>query len=678
MMISFREKLRYKELRNLRLLNLASAVFVTLLGFIFEFAYHDGNILFSGLIVSLVLTSNYFFSFYSDFFRKHFISISHGSILLLHLWAAYVAYERDFEIEILLPVAISTFTFSLLYDKFYKSLTFIFIISTFLLFLMVIKDEWKPQYTITLIALFSGAFVSEEIMKRKTEYQEEINDQERKYLSLVENMNDGLLLLQSGTVLLVNDRFCSITGFTKEEIEGKSLKEFAAMFHSDDLIRSAIAGISDKKEASILSETTLKRKDGNTVSVRLRAASTDHSLSGDEKFILVYTDISDLKRTQDQLKKREEGYRTFIDQSAVGIWRAEFDQPISIELPADEQIDLLLKSGVITECNDVMAKMYGYRTTADLVGKRIGEFFLNENHFDVPLIRKMVAEFISNHYRLSNTESKAKHGDGSSRYILNNNIGIVENSKLVRIWGVQTDITDRKRTERELMETNQELDTFFYKASHDLKGPLASVMGIVNLARIENEGKEHQTPYFDLIEKSVKRLDRTLMDLIELARTRKGSAKKSLISIKPLIEEIIKSLEHLMGFDRIEFRFDLDPDMEILADKVLLLSVFQNLIHNSINYSTSSKPYIMISGHRKGDHYEFVVADNGSGIPDRIKDKVFGMFYRGNPDSGGSGLGLFIVKNALDKMNGTIRLESVENEGTSFYLTIPVYQNEIA
>lgn len=113
MLTNFNDKIRKKEMRNLRLLNVFSSIFVTLLGFIFEFSYHDGYILTSGLAVSMILTSNYFLSFYSEWYRRNFMNLTTASIFLLHFWAAYVAYVRNFEITILLPLSISTFTFPL-------------------------------------------------------------------------------------------------------------------------------------------------------------------------------------------------------------------------------------------------------------------------------------------------------------------------------------------------------------------------------------------------------------------------------------------------------------------------------------------------------------------------------------------------------------------------------------
>jgi signal transduction histidine kinase len=260
--------------------------------------------------------------------------------------------------------------------------------------------------------------------------------------------------------------------------------------------------------------------------------------------------------------------------------------------------------------------------------------------------------------------------NGEIRYMLNNNIGIIENGYLIRTWGVQADITDRKRTEKELQESNQELDTFFYKASHDLKGPLASVMGIVNLARLEIQN-ELLEKYFKMIETSVQRLDRTLMDLIELARTRKGGSKLSAINLKSFVEEILHSLRHVPDFNHVNFEIKVDHHAEITADKVLMLSVFQNLIHNAINYCNHQSPWIRISIVSTGKGIVLEVFDNGKGIPEAVKSRVFEMFYRGHPDSTGSGLGLFIVKNALEKMNGTIHLESKDGFGTTFTVTIP-------
>src|SRR4051812_47975754 len=107
MFTDFKESIRNKELSNLRLLNVAVAVIVTVLGFVFEYAYHDGYILTGGLFISFVFLSNYFFSFYTKFYRNHFLNISYGSVFLLHCWAVCLVYLRQFDIAFLLPVSLS-------------------------------------------------------------------------------------------------------------------------------------------------------------------------------------------------------------------------------------------------------------------------------------------------------------------------------------------------------------------------------------------------------------------------------------------------------------------------------------------------------------------------------------------------------------------------------------------
>ncbi len=141
--------------------------------------------------------------------------------------------------------------------------------------------------------------------------------------------------------------------------------------------------------------------------------------------------------------------------------------------------------------------------------------------------------------------------------------------------------------------------------------------------------------------------------------------------MKELMNEILNSLKHLPDFNRINFEEKIDQHIEIQADKVLVLSVFQNLIHNAINYCNHQSPWIRIKVEENEDGIVAEIADNGKGIPENIKGRVFEMFYRGHPDSSGSGLGLFIVKNALEKMNGKIRFESELNKGTTFFVTIP-------
>lgn len=665
---NFQQNIKLKELSTLRTLNVMASVIITILGFVFEFTYHDGYILVTGLFVSMIFTSTYFLSFYSGFYKRHITNITYISVFLMHLWGVYVNYIRAFQIDFLLPITLSTFVFSLIFNKFIKSFLFIFTITTTLLVLMLVKGNWENTYAIALLALYGGAIAADIILKRRNEYHLEIERRESQYISLVENMNDGLIYLDNDfNLTFVNDRFCEITGYANNEVIGKNIFSFSPkdeVNESPEIFYSNLANGITKS-----SNCEMKRNNGSLISVQMSGALFVDDEKNKTGYRVVFTDITSLKITQEKLRKREEGYRSFIEQSSVGIWRAEYKKPIPINIAIEKQIELLLDTGVIHECNDFMARMYGYDNALALTGRKIKDFYYIENNFDEQKTFELLSGFILNNYCISNAETKEMDKHGNIRYMLNNNIGVIENGLLIRTWGVQTDITDRKKTERELIETNKELDTFFYKASHDLKGPLASIMGIINLARLDN--KDDYEKYFDMIERSTQRLDNTLLDLIELARTRKGVSKVSVININELVDEILKSLHHIKGFEKIDFQILINPTISIISDKLLLLSIFQNLIHNAINYCKHNKPWIKIKVDKNYNSINIEVTDNGPGIAELIRSKVFEMFYRGNTDSNGSGLGLFIVKSAVEKLHGKIYFDTVINQGTSFFVTVP-------
>jgi PAS domain S-box-containing protein len=665
----FEKKIKSKELSNFRSLSVFTAMTVTLLGFALEIAYYDLVVLLTGLGVSLLFTLNYYFSFRSAFYKKHFANISYGSIFIVHFWEVYVVREHNFEITFLLPVALSIFIFSLAFDRFYKSVAFIFVITSFMMVMMFFSQQWQTNYAIAVVTLYSGCILAYIVLQKRNSYHLEIFNRDKKYIALVENMNSGLTYIDSQhRLLFANDKFCKMIGYHEEGISGEKISAFLAaespLISFENFLAELNAG------STMQFECMMQKKNKDLIWVRMSGSPFYNDNGSRNGSMIIHTDITELKDTQERLKKREEGYRTFIDQSAVGIWRAEYKPPIPLYLPVEKQIDLLLNTGFISECNDFMAQMYGYNRSSELTGRKIKDFYSFENNFDQEKTHGILQAFIENNYRINNSESKEVDRHGNTRYILNNNIGIIEDDCLVRTWGVQTDITERKKTEHDLIETSQELDTFFYKASHDLKGPLASVMGIVNLARMENQD-ELMEKYFKMVESSVTKLDGTLLDLVELARARKGCNKLSEINVKELMQETLNSLKHLSNFDSINFELQIDSSLQITADKVLMLSVIQNLVQNSVNYCNPVKPWIQIRAIETEEGIELEIADNGKGIPEKVKDKVFEMFYRGNSDSNGSGLGLFIVKNALEKMHGKIHFESKEEKGSTFYVSIP-------
>ncbi|MGB8192482.1 MAG: PAS domain-containing protein [Chitinophagaceae bacterium] len=172
------------------------------------------------------------------------------------------------------------------------------------------------------------------------------------------------------------------------------------------------------------------------------------------KWLAVYaTDINLRKEAQRAIQQNQERYFNFIAQSTEGIWRYEVEEPIDITLPVEEQVELVYQHGYLAECNDAMAKMYGFSNAYDLMGSRL-EMLLPKNAENI----EYLTAFISSGYKLYDAESKEVARDGSTRYMLNNLMGIIENGRVVRAWGTQRDITRIKEVEEKLNDAQTQLN----------------------------------------------------------------------------------------------------------------------------------------------------------------------------------------------------------------------------
>jgi signal transduction histidine kinase len=233
------------------------------------------------------------------------------------------------------------------------------------------------------------------------------------------------------------------------------------------------------------------------------------------------------------------------------------------------------------------------------------------------------------------------------------------------------DVTDRKLKEEKLIQTNLELDGFIYKASHDLRAPLASLTGLINLTEksISAESQE----YVELMKRSVKRLDQYITKLAHYTRNSNLGLEYNEINFKPLINDIIEAYKFLPNADRIDFRISIDEKQKVTADLFRLQLVLNNLISNAIKYYNpyETHPYIEIAVSSNTKSFELIVSDNGIGITEEFKDKIFNMFQRATTQAHGSGIGLYLVKKALLKMKGKIEVQSEYGKGTKFTLTIP-------
>ncbi len=225
-----------------------------------------------------------------------------------------------------------------------------------------------------------------------------------------------------------------------------------------------------------------------------------------------------------------------------------------------------------------------------------------------------------------------------------------------------------------LIKINKELDNFAYNVSHNLRAPLASVMGLINIIKIEDIYKDKKfSEMVDMMEYSVKKLDMTLMHILNYSRNSRIDSKKEVVDVNSVIDECFKEVQYLKGSDYLKKNIHIENHAPFYSDKYRLTVILNNLISNAIKYHDPDKkqPFIKIDITVNPDKVELNFEDNGIGIEDDQLPNIYNMFYRGTEKSDGSGLGLYIVKEMINRMNGNINISSVPGEGTRVMMEFP-------
>jgi signal transduction histidine kinase/streptogramin lyase len=235
-----------------------------------------------------------------------------------------------------------------------------------------------------------------------------------------------------------------------------------------------------------------------------------------------------------------------------------------------------------------------------------------------------------------------------------------------------------EKRNRELKKVNEELDKFVYSASHDLKAPLNSVLGLINIARKDGMSG-NMSLYLELIEKSIRRLERFISDIIDYSRNASLSIKVSRIDFEAVVNEGLEEIKYLDEKGEIKKEVSVKGDGLFFSDERRISVILNNLLSNAIKYHDPRKnnKFIKVLVNYNPSKAEVIVEDNGLGIDVEHQKKIYNMFYRANEESKGSGLGLYIVKETLDKIQGEILLTSKPHDGSRFLITLPSLKSKI-
>ncbi|HET9387895.1 MAG TPA: PAS domain S-box protein [Gemmatimonadales bacterium] len=393
-------------------------------------------------------------------------------------------------------------------------------------------------------------------------------------------------------------------------------------------------------------------------------------------WLAIGMDVSDRRRA-------EERYRSFIAQSSEGVSRIEIDPPVSIKLPEDEQIDAVYRVARIAECNDAMARMYGYKDALELVGTALSDLH------DVrdPANREQIRAFIRSGYRLSDSETREHAKDGKPRVFLNNVVGFVEDGHLVRVWGTQRDVTDQRHLEEQFRQA-QKMEAVGQLAggiAHDFNNLLTAILGNTQLLLRDLPPGDAKRADVEEIRKASERAASLTRQL--LAYSRRQMLQPEILDLNVVVADMDRMLRRLIG-ENIALVTILAPDLgRVRADPNQIEQVLVNLAVNArdamtdggggqltIETSNVNLDEAFTQAHlgsKPGPHAMLAVTDTGTGMDATVRAHLFEPFFTTKDVGKGTGLGLATVYGIVKQSDGYISVYSEPGRGSSFKIYLP-------
>jgi signal transduction histidine kinase len=227
-------------------------------------------------------------------------------------------------------------------------------------------------------------------------------------------------------------------------------------------------------------------------------------------------------------------------------------------------------------------------------------------------------------------------------------------------------------TNIQLTRLNAELDSLVYRTSHDLRSPITSILTLVEIIKGEQE-EVNRNAYLDMQTKTLFRLDALITDTLDFAKNKRMELNFEPVDFNELIQCALQDHVYAENSPYVTKIVEIEQKVKFISDRIRLKIVINNLISNALRYHNRDQemPYLKILVTVSVSQAEIKIIDNGQGIEEKHLEHIFTMFYRANKATTGSGLGLYIVKDAIEKMGGYIKLESKINVGTEFVFVIP-------
>ena len=492
-----------------------------------------------------------------------------------------------------------------------------------------------------------------DITKRK-ESERALKESEEKFRTLIESIAGAFWIknMQTNKIEYISPQYAHMWDSTVENLF-RDPADFTRRIHPEDL----------KRMQKVYQHTY----SANPFNDEYRIITG----SGEIKYIRGHSNFS-----FDETGKLLREYGYVEDITAHKESEEEIRKLALVAQKTDNAVVITDKDGKVEWVNEAFTHITGFRLD-EIIGQKPGDILQGPESEPkvIEAMHKALKECVGITTEIINYR---KNGE---KYWLELSIQPVLNdsNEVVKFISIQSDITDRKANEaairqhnQQLEKTNQELDNFVYRVSHDLKAPISSAKGLINIARLEKE------PFridecLRLIEDSMNKLDAFILDILDYSRNARMTIIPEKIDLKELIDDIFKNLEYIPDSSRINRVVNISGEEPIYSDQRRLNFIFNNLISNALRFCDRDKEQSEINIEVLIDRDKMIVKfqDNGIGIDEKHLGHIFDMFYRATEKQPGSGLGLYIVKEAVEKLKGTIEVESSLGVGTTFHIEIP-------
>jgi hypothetical protein len=344
------------------------------------------------------------------------------------------------------------------------------------------------------------------------------------------------------------------------------------------------------------------------------------------------------------------------------------------ELFEDSAAIVLITDGEfnIRYCSSSVQSLLGIEPMS-VVGKNAFEFTPTE-------VRDQWRESLVNAGKSTRTEILLKDTKGEGHYFDVSVANRIASHKIHGLVIMLHDITSRRRKTIALEQEKEHLDQFIFKTTHDLRSPIHSAMGLLNL--LEKAPESERGVYLEMTRNTLVKLESLIEEVNHLYKVDKMAVKREYIDLKDLLSgEIAVLKNHPMG-GRIRFELNYAEDTVLFSDALRVRTIVGNILSNAVKYSDPNKDssFIVVNAKANYESLTVTITDNGIGIAEENLDRIFEIFYRATTEASGTGLGLHIVKDTVTRLNGKIEVKSKLGEGTQFKVSLPnlVFSNPSA